>query len=56
MLKVYWYEMLKRPVSIGCQPKGFVEVNHEKGNWGIVAYDRKLTPEELQEFEMGEFN
>lgn len=56
MIKKFWYEMLKRPVSIGCQPKGFIEVNHNEGNWGIVAYEKKLTQEELEEFEMLEYN
>lgn len=47
-----WYEMIKRPISIGCQPKGFIEVNHLHGAWGIVAYDRELTDDELMEYEM----
>jgi len=53
---LYWYEMCKRPVSLGCQPKGFVEFNDDKGNHGIVAYDKKLTDKELNDFEMKEWN
>lgn len=49
---LYWYEMMKRPVSIGCQPKGFVAVDHQQGRWGIVAYERELTKKELDDFEM----
>lgn len=47
-----WYEMKNRPVSPGCQPDGFIEVDHDKGNWGVVAYDRKLTERELNDYEM----
>ena len=50
---LYWYEMCHRPVSLGCQPKGFVEFDDDKGSHhGIVAYDRKLTDIELNDFEM----
>lgn len=48
----YWYEMLLRPVSIGCQPKGFVEVIEAEGRHGIVAYKRELTAEELDDYDM----
>lgn len=54
-IKIYWYEMINRPVGIGCQPKGFIATDGSKGNWGIVAYDRELTEDELLEFEMKEF-
>jgi len=50
---LYWYEMKARPVSIGCQPDGFIEFDDDKGRNGIVAYDRPLTDKELDEFEMG---
>lgn len=50
--KLYWYEMVKRPVDLGCQPTGFVAVDHKKGRWGIVAYERKLTQKELDDFDM----
>src|SRR5699024_761105 len=52
----YWYEMCQCPVSLGSQPKGFVEFDDDKGNHGIVAYDRKLTDKELSDFEMKEWN
>lgn len=48
----YWYEMMLRPVSIGCQPKGFIEVNDDEGSHGIVAYERELTTEELEDYDM----
>ena len=50
--KIYWYEMKQRPIGIGCQPKGMVEFNEDKGNWGIVAYDRELTEKELSDYEI----
>jgi len=52
---LYWYEMCRRPVSLGCQPKGFVEFDDDKGKQGIVAYDRELSYKELSDFEMQEW-
>ena len=52
---MYWYEMTARPIGPGCQPKGFVKFDEDKGRWGIVAYDRKLTQNELEEYEMREW-
>lgn len=49
---LFWYEMLYRPVSIGGQPKGFMSIDGSKGRHGIVAYERELTEQELQEYEM----
>jgi hypothetical protein len=48
----HWYELRLRGISPGCQPNGFVDVDHTKGRWGIVAYDRQLTDEELEQYEM----
>lgn len=45
-----------RPMSPGCQPKGIVAFEEDKGRHGIVAYDRELTKEELNEYEMKEWN
>lgn len=53
---LYWYEMLHRPVSLGCQPKGFVDFIEDKGNHGIVAYEKELTDKELSDFEMQEWD
>jgi len=53
---LYWYEMCKRPVSLGCQPKGFVEFDDNEGRHGVVAYDRELTDKELNDFEMKEWD
>ena len=53
--KEYIYEMTARPVSIGTQPKGFKWFDEEQGEWGIVAYDRELTEQELIEYEMREW-
>ena len=48
----YWYEMLLRPFSIGCQPMGFVEVIEAEGDTVSLAYERELTAEELDEYGM----
>lgn len=53
---MYWYELLKRPMSLGTQPKGVVEFDEEKGEWGIIAYDRELSDEELSGYELGKWN
>jgi len=53
---LYWYEMCQRPVSLGCQPKGFIEFDDDKGEHGIVGYDRELTDNELKGFEMKEWD
>lgn len=50
--KLYWYEMVKRPISIGSQPKGFVVFDEDKGRHGIVAYNNELTDKELSDYEM----
>ncbi|WP_200411866.1 MULTISPECIES: LPD25 domain-containing protein [Virgibacillus] len=53
---LYWYEMRQRPVSLGCQPKGFVEFDDDEGKHGIVAYNRELTDKELNDFDMKEWS
>ncbi|HHB2481370.1 TPA: hypothetical protein ACORDH_002821 [Bacillus cereus] len=52
----YWYEYRLRGCSLGAQPKGFIEVNHEHGKWGAVAYDRPLTQKELIDYELNDMN
>jgi len=52
----FWYEMMLRPVGIGCQPSGFVEFDEEQGTWGIVAYDRQLSDKELNDYDMRKWN
>lgn len=49
---IYWYEMDKRPIGIGCQPKGFIDTQDDKGRHGLVAYSHELTEKELDEYEM----
>lgn len=53
--KIYWYEFWLRGFSLGCQPKGHIEVNHNKGRWGIIAYDRKLSNEECENYDLKEW-
>lgn len=54
--KEYWYEMTERPVSLGAQPKGFIEWDEARGRHGVVAYDRELTEHELNDYEMRKWN
>ncbi|MCU6603834.1 hypothetical protein OCO53_25675 [Peribacillus frigoritolerans] len=50
--KLHWYEYQYRGFSIGCQPNGFVKNDPEHGKFGAIAYERKLTDEELESFEL----
>ncbi len=50
--KRYWYEYRLRGFSLGCQPKGFVETDSSLGRHGAVAYDRPLTKQEIDEYEL----
>lgn len=54
--KVFWYEYKFRGFSPGCQPKGHIDVNHNKGKFGIIAYDRQLTDQELTNYELKLYN
>ena len=61
MVKInYKYGMLSRPFSIGCQPKGCIDVIETDklidGFWNILIYDRELTDEEIESFELKEIN
>ena len=63
-LQMYKYYMLMRPFGPGCQPRGSVdmwpldgetvipEIGHHA--WAIVWYERRLTDEELRDYEMVE--
>jgi len=49
----YKYGMRHRPFSIGCQPKGTLRVEEtEKPYYDIIVYDRELTKEELDRYEL----
>jgi hypothetical protein len=49
---IFWYEFLYRGFSPMCQPKGHIQLDHNKGKWGVIAYDRPLTDAELCEYEL----
>lgn len=52
---VYKYGMRLRGFSIGCQPKdGFIERRDDESGkyYDILLYDRKLTQEELNTYEL----
>lgn len=51
----YRYGMRLRGYSIGCQPmKGLRDVLDDKDGvyWNILAYDRELTPREIEDYEL----
>lgn len=52
---LHWYEMLHRPLSPFCQPKGYIQYDSIKGKNGIIAYNRTLTADELDEYELREW-
>lgn len=49
---IFWYEYRLRGFSLGCQPKGHIDVKHNVGRHGIIAYNRQLTQSELDEYEL----
>jgi len=49
---IYEYGMKLRPFSIGCQPKGVLEVKESNKYHDILVYDRKLTDEEVCQYEL----
>ena len=54
MGKQYWYKM-KRPYGPGAQPKGIVQIDDSVDPYGVIAYDRELTKEEINEYELTEY-
>lgn len=52
MTKRHWYKYRLRGLSIGCQPKGFVSYDALIGKFGAVAYERELTEQEIQAYEL----
>lgn len=49
---VYWYEYRLRGFSLGCQPPNHIEVNHNIGRFGAIAYNRPLTDKEIYQYEL----
>lgn len=54
--KTHWYAYRLRGFSLGCQPKGFVDKDESYGKFGAVAYNRKLTKEEVSAYELTEIS
>lgn len=50
----YWYAYTLRGCSLGCQPRGFVGTDDTYGRFGAVVYDRELTEEEVNRYELQE--
>ena len=59
-MMMYKYGMRLRPYSLGCQPKnGLVSVYLDNRYWNILIYNRKLTDQEVSDYELdylGEMN
>jgi vacuolar-type H+-ATPase subunit I/STV1 len=53
---IYWYEYRLRGFSPFCQPKGHIDHIESIGRHGIIAYDRQLTTNELDEYELIPYN
>lgn len=51
-MEKYWYEYRLRGLSLGAQPKGFVDSDDIYGRFGAVAYDRPLTEKEVNDYEL----
>lgn len=57
MTKLYWYELIHRPISLNTQPTGFIEMNRDHVNrngfsFGKVAYDYPLTDKEMNNYQL----
>ena len=52
---MYYYGMRLRPFGIGCQPKDCVyrvEGVVAEGYWDIIAYERKLSEDEMYQYDL----
>jgi hypothetical protein len=53
---IHWYAYRLRGFSPFCQPKGHIEHDSTIGRHGIIAYNRQLTENELEEYELLPYN
>lgn len=51
-MEKYWYGYTLRGCSPGCQPRDFVDTDESFGKFGAVAYNRELTEQELDNYEL----
>lgn len=51
--RLYWYELVYRGISGGCQPRGFVDKDLHFGRkeYGAVGYERPLTDYQVVNYE-----
>lgn len=56
--KLYYYGMRLRGAAPGCQPRNGLEeiLDGDERYYNILAYDRKLAEEELDEYELDEID
>lgn len=52
----YKYTYRTRGFSIGCQPEDFKSFKQEDQKFETVYYDRELTAEEIEEYELIDLN
>jgi len=48
----HWYEYRFRGFSPGCQPKGYIAVKHNHGQFGAIAYKEPLTEKQIADYEL----
>ena len=53
---MYKYTYRTRGLSIGNQPKDFTDFEQEEYEYETIYYDRKLTAEEIEEYELIDLN
>ncbi|AZV43690.1 hypothetical protein BAOM_3081 [Peribacillus asahii] len=53
---LFWYAYRLRGFSPFCQPKGHIKVDQTIGRYGIIAYARPLTDNELEEYDLVPYN
>ena len=53
---MYKYTYKSRGFSIGCQPKDFEKATQENERFETIYYNRKLTDEEISEYELIDLN
>lgn len=55
--KQHTYGMKMRPFGIGCQPMSgltgtMIADKRKTGYWSVIYYDRELTEEEIEKYEL----
>ena len=51
-MELHWYALKLRGISPGCQPSGFVEKDFMHGKFGAVAYEKPLSEEDVEAYDL----